>query len=306
MGGGSWNTDAYAETTRGASAFKYSDQVRQQRPSERKAHGELDPYGLTVRESRDSEEHPLSNPVMLCLDVTGSMGKVVYGLRDGLGDLMGTLLAGEYVSDPQLLFCAIGDAGRGDRVPFQITQFESDLRINDQLTKVFIEGGGGNNMESYQFYFYAAAYHTEIDCFEKRERKGYLFSIGDEAPYPEVNQNEILRIFGVQLQGNIPITRVVEQARKRYHLFHIIPEGGDNFSNSSIRRSWMGLLGEDHVFTLSDPALVSAIISTTIGMNEGKITLEEGLRRLDQKIDGHGKASVENTLKPFARVLGVA
>ena len=53
----------------------------------------MDPKGVNFRESRDSEEHPNTIPVMVFLDVTGSMGRIPEVLvREKLGALMNTLL----------------------------------------------------------------------------------------------------------------------------------------------------------------------------------------------------------------------
>lgn len=109
MGSGIWSTDVYSaaasyRAAKGSSAFAYSDS------GARSAHPDLDPHEVTLRESRDSAEHPNSLAVAVLFDVTGSMGGVPRTLQTKLPDLLGLLLRKGYATDPQILFGAIGDA----------------------------------------------------------------------------------------------------------------------------------------------------------------------------------------------------
>src|SRR5512144_834384 len=134
---------------------------------------------MTVRESRDSAEHPVSLAVAVLFDVTGSMGTVPRVLQAKLPDLHSLVQRRGYVEHPQLLFGAIGDA-TCDRVPLQIGQFESDNRMDAQLGTIVLEGGGGGQRtESYELAAYFMARHTRLDSLVKRGRRGYLFIIGD-------------------------------------------------------------------------------------------------------------------------------
>jgi hypothetical protein len=161
MGSGIWSTDVYDAAARyrpasGASAFAYSD------GGARTAHPALDPRGVAVRESRDSDEHPASVAIAVLFDVTGSMGTVPRTLQAKLPKLLGLLLCKGYVQHPQILFGAIGDAAC-DRVPLQIGQFESDNRMDGDQGRIVIEGGGGGQLtESYELAMYFMARHTGL------------------------------------------------------------------------------------------------------------------------------------------------
>lgn len=300
MGGGSWSDSSFASAPKGAKAFAYSRDTLAGDRSDWKCHQMLDPRGLKVRESRDSAEHPQSNAIMVGLDVTGSMTRVVIETRDSLGKLMDILLGGEYLPDPQMLFYAVGDA-TCDRVPFQVSQFESDNRIETQVSLVVLEGGGGGQKtESYELGFYCAVKHTSIDCLEKRGRKGYLFSIGDEMPYPYVSKEQVKNIFGASLQEDIPVVALIAETRKKYHVFHIIPKGSNNFSDREVRSVWRELLGAQSLLLLKDPSAAAETIALAIGLNERRFTFAEGEKIIAEKSNAQKAAAAHEALADFA------
>jgi len=158
---------------------------------------EMNPKGVTVRESRDSDEHPESLSIILGLDVTGTMGTVPhYLVKDGLPTIVERIIENG-LKDPQILFMGVGDH-KSDKSPLQISQFESSDELMDKwLTTVYLEGGGGRNGgESYFLPWYFASRHTSIDCFDKRNKKGILITIGDEPTHTEVTKGQLKKIMG--------------------------------------------------------------------------------------------------------------
>ncbi|MFI0943367.1 hypothetical protein [Streptomyces sp. NPDC021020] len=285
MGSGRWSTDVYdaAERYRAASgtgAFAYSDSVRRRSPRDTwRAHQSLDPHGLTVRESRDSDEHPTSLAVAVLFDVTGSMGGVPRTLQTKLPDLFGLLLRKGYTPDPQILFGAVGDA-TCDRVPLQIGQFESDNRMDDDLGNILLEGGGGGQMtESYELALYAMARHTSLDCHEKRGRRGYLFLIGDEMPYGKVKAREVKAVLGETIPQDIPVQDVLAELKRKFHVFYILPAGASHAGNTDVLTLWRRLLGQN-VIELDDLDAVCETIALTVGLGEEAIDLATGLADL--------------------------
>src|SRR5215472_14314025 len=215
MGSGRWSTNVYDAAARfraatGTSAFAYSD------GGATRVHPALDPHGVTARESRDSAEHPQSLAIAVLFDVTGSMRHVPRALQAKLPQLLGLLLRKGYVAHPQVMFGAIGDA-TCDRAPLQVGQFESDNRMDDDLGRILLEGGGGGQKtESYELALYFMARHTAADCFEKRGKRGYLFIIGDEMAYPQVKRTEAARVIGDGLQADIPLAGIVTEAQRKW------------------------------------------------------------------------------------------
>ena len=245
-------------------------QAREERPPEI-PHNTLDPQGLRFRESRDSAEHPASTAIFISLDVTGSMGAVVRGIHADLPRLHELLLGHNYVTDPQILFAAVGDA-TCDRVPLQVGQFESDNRMDQNLENLILEGGGGGQKtESYELMLYVAARHTAMDCIEKHGRKGYLFVIGDEMAYPYVYRKLVKQLTGNDPERDIPLAEIVEEVKKKFHTYFIIPGGASYGADTQVLAFWNNLLGENRVLHLESPEDTSECIAQTIGVTEGTI-----------------------------------
>jgi hypothetical protein len=286
MGSGNWSTNIYSEHNRlnaasGKGAFDYSDTLHRAGRSKWKVHPTLDPRGIAQRESRDSAEHPASLSIAVMFDVTGSMRNVPVILQKKLPELLGLLLRKGYVENPQILFGAIGDA-TCDQVPLQAGQFESDNRMDDNLEKIFLEGGGGGQRtESYELAMYFLARHTEIDCWERRGHKGYAFIIGDEMAYAQVSCHEVNQHIGDGLEQNIATIQIVRELQQRYHVFYLLPAAASYGGDAEILGFWRKLLGQN-VIELDDAAAVCETIALTIGMNEGSIDLHTGADDLEE------------------------
>lgn len=231
---------------------------------------------IKFREARDSADHPLSTPAIFGLDVSGSMGMIAeYLAKEGLGPLVEQTLQKKPITDPQILFLAIGDCccndGRGDQQPLQATQFESDNKIVAQLTDLWLEGGGGgNHFESYDLAWAFAAYHTRTDAWEKRKQKGYLFTIGDECFPEESNRDYMCRIFSSCPQAPTPDS-LLQAAQERYHVFHVVILEGDYCRHGRDRAvgSWQQKL-QKRVLPIANYRHTSELIVSAMAINEGR------------------------------------
>ncbi len=303
MGYSHWSDSAYQnrQTTRQRtkqSAFTYDQQVRSS--GIRRVHPQMDPYCAT-RESRDSAAHPDSVAVAVIFDVTGSMGTVPLVLQTKLGKLMRLLTERGTLRHPQLLFGAVGDAFT-DAVPLQIGQFESGLEMDDDLGKIYLEGGGGGQVhESYELALYFCARHTTIDCYERRGKKGYLFTIGDEKPYAVVARDQVRQHIGDGLERDISTEQIVAEIAQRYEHFHIIPTNTAHGRSADVQNRWRALLGE-RVLLLEDEAAVCETIALTIGLSEGTITnLAKGVDDLQSAgYDSSATTVAANALVAYA------
>ena len=301
MGQSNWSDVAYQarqhhRRTTGQTAFTYDDHVRT--TGVVRVHDTMNPRGVT-RESRDSHAHPDSRAIAVIFDVTGSMGIVPRVLQTKLGALMWVLIQRGYVADPQLLFGAVGDA-YCDGVPLQIGQFESGLEMDDDLGKIYLEGGGGGQVhETYELALYFLARHTTIDCYAQRGKKGYLFTIGDEQPYAVVRRSHVREHIGDGLERDIPVAQIVAEVQQHYEYFHIIPTDTAHGQSRAVHERWTALLGE-RVLLLDDVAAVCETIALAIGLCEGTVDeLTSGADDLSQA--GYDRGGVAAAPTALAR-----
>lgn len=269
MGSGTFDPGAYASYT-ASTAGKSRAAVF----TSRSLHEKLDPKGVKIRESRDSKDNPRSTPIIVALDVTGSMGQHAdYIARKGLGTLFTEILASKPITDPHIMFMALGDAAC-DSCPLQVSQFEADNRIVEQLTQIFLEGGGGGNRtESYDFPWYFAANHTEHDSLIKRGKRGYLFTIGDEETPAGLTKEQIKKFIGDDVQSNLTPEELLAEVQRKYDVFHIIIAQGSYASSrpDEVRSSWNKLLGQ-HAIWLEDCEKLAETIVAAIEVVEGRDT----------------------------------
>lgn len=311
MGSGAWDSGVYDRATRtrratGTKDFDYDDKVKSGRASG--IHPDLDPKkvagptsplaGECVRESRDNDEHPESLPIAMFFDVTGSMGGIPRVLQKKLANLMDVVIAKAKIKDPQVLVGAIGDA-YSDDYPLQVGQFESDNRFDEQLRNIILEGnGGGQVMESYALAYRFAAYHTATDAFEKRGKKGYFFTMGDEAPWPTVSTEEVERIFGVRAKRDESIEDLIAKARERWDIYHLFSMDGSYPDRTDIHNKWRELLGQYFV-KVEDSSLVCEVIAGLIHMSETAYDIDRVID--DIGVKGAARTAVKNALVPVAK-----
>jgi hypothetical protein len=276
MGSTRWSDDHYRDRAQlraatGKDAFEHDHAIRAGKAA-RRVHPKMNPRGVQFRESRDSEAHPESHAIGVLLDVTGSMRTVPRILQENLPRLMGLLIRNGYLEHPQILIGAIGDA-TCDAAPLQIGQFESGIEIEEDLGKLYLEGGGGGHItESYELAMYFMARHTAIDCFEKRGRRGHLFLIGDETPYPRVKRREVAKVLGYRPQADLPIEHLIAELEQSYEVYFVLPNMTHGWDNQTVHRRWVELLGQN-VLRLEDPAGICELIAATIGITAGQVDL---------------------------------
>jgi hypothetical protein len=247
MGSGSFSSASYAyyNTSRGKSMDLDTGRITDgQEFTARRIDADLDPRKFKMRECANSEEHPNTIPVILALDVTGSMGRACMETAQALGVIITNL----YKKYKDIEFCVMGIGDLAyDTSPIQMSQFESDVRIAEALDKIYMEhGGGGNRYESYTAAWYMGLHRTKLDCFDKQGRKGIIITMGDETLNPYLPFARLNSAIDDTCQANVETKQLFEDASKKFDIFHIgINETGTyKYLENEIKESFTAVLGQ--------------------------------------------------------------
>ncbi|MFO0748020.1 MAG: hypothetical protein U1F43_20525 [Myxococcota bacterium] len=218
MGGGQYSLDIAQQlrsSSREGGAFSFDAYAAGGQAGGR-VHALLDPFGK-VREVNNE------TPIVVALDVTRSRGDDTKLIYAKLPELMGQIELHGYVEGAGISVCAVGDAN-SDRAPLQVSQFEADNRIDQNLERIWIEeGGGGTGQESYEL---AAWFYSRTNCVRLAKgtgKKGYFFFTGDEGFYPKLDKTHVRRIIGDDLEEDLPAAEAFRRLQEKFHTFLIYP-----------------------------------------------------------------------------------
>ena len=287
MGYGFWTRDSFMSYSAGkgrhvtASGHLDSSLTDQQIFTQRGLHCRLNPRNV-MRECCDSKDHPYTVPVILALDVTGSMGAASAEVARKMNEVM-TRLYGS-IRDVEFLIMGIGDLSY-DRAPIQISQFESDIRIAEQLDLVYMEhGGGGNAFESYTAAWYMGLYHTKLDCL-KRGRKGLIITMGDETMNPYLPREPLQQATGDTLQADVETKALYGQVKEKYEIYHmhVCHRQPDRLQEQAMA-TFGSLLPEGHVLTVDLDDISDQLVKIITDFAAGQDTDVSGMPEISWDI----------------------
>ena len=273
MGGGYYS---YSDASTRSYNLRSSKVSREEIFHNRKMDKDMDIKGK-VRESCDGVDHPKSFPIIIALDVTGSMGVVPENLiKEGFPEIMKKIMD-EGVEDPQVCFVGFGDF-YCDKAPIQVGQFESSDELTEKWLKaIWLEGGGGGNgSESAALSYYFAARHTKIDSFLKRNKKGVLITISDDACNGMINKETGKNLFGT-CEKDVTTSEILAEAKKTWDVYHInlMDYLGQH---EYVRSNWKNMLGDHYIETESaDGKDIPSIISGIVLRSYNESTSDEKL-----------------------------
>ena len=265
MGGGSWSTRSYAIYCCSAghgydattSTLKSSYTNSSQAFKSYKLDKAMNPKNV-IRECCDSDEHPTTIPIILALDVTGSMGSTAIEVQKKLNPIMVEIY--KRVKDAEIMVMAIGDLAY-DNSPIQLSQFESDIRIAENLDKIYFEnGGGGNDYESYTAAWYMGLKHCKLDCW-KRGKKGLIITMGDEPINPYLPAEQLNDATGDTCQDDVETPKLFKEASKKFDIYHISVESRSYPDQTRERSTFAKVIGEQHALVSSVDKISDKIIN---------------------------------------------
>lgn len=281
MGRGSYKASDWAKlrSSRGITSTSNASAIF----TSKKAKDAYLPKFIDVRESRDSEDSPNSTPIILGFDVTGSMGYLAEEIaKNALNETITNIYAKNPVTNPHVMCAAFVEPV--DRDGLQVTQFEADIRVVEQLLDLRV-GFGGNWFSYDSLLWYFAAKHTAIDSYEKRGKKGILIGIGDEiADYEyrhRITKDDIKTMFRDDVDHDITLEEAYKMAAEKYEIIHIIT--GANQQNAW--RTWTELPYMKGRVAILDPEDINCLseVITSILQLINKGNREDIIKQWDEK-----------------------
>lgn len=263
-GGGYYDrdiTDGYARGSKG-----YSD-AAEQKMSRRAIDAGLLPKDrvLTCK---------AASPVVYAFDVTGSMGTLPRIIYDKMPLIAGQIVECGYLSDAEVSLAAIGDI-LSDQAPIQIGDFSLMRTLDDWLQRIWLEGGGGGqDMESYE---YVAYYYARMCELPNAKWPFFLFT-GDEGFRETLYSSDLARHFGGKHETT-SVEEVVAELKKKFkdNVF-LVRRKYSGATDERINADWEKLLGREFVVPLPSD---QAIADVTLGV----FALRTGARTLDAYLE---------------------
>jgi hypothetical protein len=218
-------------------------------------------------------ESKCESPVVINLDVTGSNIEFANIVYDKAPMLFGQIEQQGYLKDFDICFSATGDAN-SDRYPIQVCDFGAGIKLDDELKKLSLEGGGGGQeMETYEL----SAYYFAHKCEMKKAKIPFMFFIVDEAPYGKVNKGFIETHIGDTVGEDIDSKQVFRDLFKTFkgnvYVFQNNYSGrGYGSTTRKIENEWKQILGktnESHLIHITEEKSIIDLILGVIAMVSG-------------------------------------
>jgi hypothetical protein len=197
------------------------------------------------------------NPLIVAVDVTGSMAGWPFEIFDRLPLLYNTL--SQYREDLEICFAAIGDAG-ADRWPLQVTEFAHGYDLEQQLGALYGEGGGGDAPESYGLF----AWWVENHVHTPNASDPFLIVFGDAPMHKTVPGDQVQKLMGDSLAGDkswaerllgspsseVDAVETWKRVAQRWNTWFLRRPTGRK--GDEVDRQWAHALSSEHIFHIDD------------------------------------------------------
>jgi len=246
----SWNEDT--SSWYGSGTYKYGTKGSTKRKSSAKraeAHGprtyeKKSQPNKKIIDPRKTVSTDSINPLIIAVDVTGSMADWPFEIFDRLPLLYNTL--SQYREDLTICFAAIGDAAV-DRWPLQVTTFADGFDLEQLLSSLYGEGGGGDAPESYGLFAHWVNTHVEIPNVEEPP---FMIVFGDVNMHPKVSHNFIKQQLGDQVGRNVDAIKAWKAVTENWNTWFLRRPTGS--PGDKVDQQWANAIGEKKIFHIQD------------------------------------------------------
>jgi ribosomal protein L40E len=185
-----------------------------------------------------------ANPLIVAIDVTGSMASWPFEIFDRLPLLYNTLA--QYRPDVEICFAAIGDAAV-DRWPLQVTTFASGYDLEQLLGALYGEGGGGDAPESYGLFAHWVNTHVEIP---NAGETPFMIVFGDINMHAKVGRGQVEHYLGDKVSGDLDALAEWQKVTQKWNTWFLRRPGGKR--GDMVDDQWGKAIGAQKVFHIED------------------------------------------------------
>ena len=185
-----------------------------------------------------------ANPLVIAVDVTGSMASWPAEIFDRLPLLYNTLA--QYRPDLEICFAAIGDASC-DRWPLQVTTFARGFDLEQLLGSLYGEGGGGDAPESYGLFAHWLDTHVEAP---NAVEQPFLIVFGDITMHKSVPKEQIKQLLGDGQARDVDSIQAWKNVSKKWNTWFLRRPGGKK--GDEVDAQWGKAIGSQKIFPIQD------------------------------------------------------
>lgn len=198
----------------------------------------------TVIDPRKRVRTESANPLVIAVDVTGSMASWPFEIFDRLPLLYNTL--SQYREDLEVCFAAIGDAAV-DQWPLQVTTFASGFDLEQLLASLYSEGSGGDAPESYGLFAHWVNTHVEIP---NAKEPPFLIVFGDVTMHPKIPSGQIDRYLGDRVWSDVDALEAWKKVSQKWNTWFLRRPTGKK--GDVVDQQWGKAIGAQKIFHIQD------------------------------------------------------
>ncbi len=184
------------------------------------------------------------NPLVIAVDVTGSMAQWPFEIFDRLPLLYNTL--SQYRQDLQICFAAIGDSSV-DKWPLQVTTFANGFDLEQLLAALYGEGGGGDAPESYGLFAHWINTHVEVPNVEESP---FMIVFGDIDMHRKVSKDSIRKYLGDKVSGDVDAIDAWMTVTQKWNTWFLRRPTGKK--GDHVDKQWAKAIGQKKIFHIQD------------------------------------------------------
>jgi hypothetical protein len=246
----SWDDDTSSWYGKGKYRYKPGGSDKRKAAAERAAahgprtYGEKRGPNEKIIDPRKHARTESANPLIIAIDVTGSMANWPFEIFDRLPLLYNTL--SQYREDVEICFAAIGDANC-DRWPLQVTSFASSFDLEQLLASLFGEGGGGDAPESYGLFAQWVNSHVQIP---RLSEPPFLIVFGDVTMHPVTPMGQIAHYLGDKVGRDVDSIKAWQRVTKTWNTWFLRRPTGK--PGDRVDKQWDQAIGGQKILHIED------------------------------------------------------